>query len=813
MYMRESFYPNKNIIIADFDYQSALFLFKNRHPELDIKIISRNDLINKISYSFAKDPIPFLIGKGIGYKKAKKYLDILLIAEADKNEELNKLFNDLNENGYLTKDEYGLYELSNSHVYLFEMEQDHAIQGLLNRNNIEFKPLRLEDLELVKNNAYISPNIIYFENKMTQFFYIFSWMRDKARDNNNQKQRVIVDGDEDLFYVKIMSELFHLPICYVEERPLISVKSVKDKINKIYQSKSFEFNEEELEDQDVKTLKELIEYYGLNKLADFSYSYANLLEIVASKNTRIPNGNGGIVITNKFVFDPTFFTYVTNFNSDAFYKIFTDDNVLSDTELKEIGYNTSYRKTAMERRKKINFLRHNNVAVISRVKKHLNDKIFDSPLLKELGWDKKIRNEEDLELPTFTSDAAYLYSAIALYKSGLKFESNIFNSYDSSFKGLNSGFDFRKNTWSVTGLETYISCPFKYYVQNLIPLERNDYSRRFIGTAIHKVFEKFNHSDFNIEQALKEGEEAYYKQFEKAQIEPTPKDKAYLEIAQIWLRRFIKSYQKGIEGINFVKPVDNDYEQRIEFYLEDDKRNTYNFRGTIDKIIISESNGHKYYSIIDYKTGMEEFNPLEVFLGKSIQLPLYYYAIENNIQPSQYTDDGDFGGFYIQHIFFSTIKGALKDPNKPTLSENRLLKQSRLGGINNESVSYISSIDPSAFKKDGSIKNNGGDLLQIKHQFKEANADEVIIKDDGIKLARYNLNDLVNDAKTAAIRTINRICDGDFPIAPTSYSLNEFNAEKIACNNCPYRPVCYRKNKDAVDYKKDILKHFQKGGK
>ena len=270
MYMRESFYPNKNIIIADFDYQSALFLFKNRHPELDIKIISRNDLINKISYSFAKDPIPFLISKGIGYKKAKKYLDILLIAEADKNEELNKLFNDLNENGYLTKDEYGLYELSNSHVYLFEMEQDHAIQGLLNRNNIEFKPLRLEDLELVKNNAYISPNIIYFENKMTQFFYIFSWMRDKARDNNNQKQRVIVDGDEDLFYVKIMSELFHLPICYVEERPLISVKSVKDKINKIYQSKSFNFNEEELEDQDVKTLKELIEYLSLTVMVVLS---------------------------------------------------------------------------------------------------------------------------------------------------------------------------------------------------------------------------------------------------------------------------------------------------------------------------------------------------------------------------------------------------------------------------------------------------------------------------------------------------------------------------------------------------------------
>ena len=162
--MRETFYPNKNIVVADFDYQSALFLFKNRHPDLDIKIISRNDLINKITYSFAKDPIPFLIDKGIGYKKAKKYLDILLIAEAEKNAELKELLDELNKGGYLAKDEYGAYELSNSHVFLFEMEQDHAIQGLLDRNNIEFQPLRLEDLELVKNNAYISPNIIYFEN-------------------------------------------------------------------------------------------------------------------------------------------------------------------------------------------------------------------------------------------------------------------------------------------------------------------------------------------------------------------------------------------------------------------------------------------------------------------------------------------------------------------------------------------------------------------------------------------------------------------------------------------------------------------------
>ena len=810
--MHEPFYENKNIVVADFDYQAALFLFKNKHPDLDIKIISRHELINKVSYSFSKDPIPFLIKEGIGYKKAKKYLDIILTADVSKNKELTDLFNKLNDNGYLVKDEYGLYELKGSHIFLFEMEQDIAIQEFLKRNALAYSFLRLEGLDLYKNNAYISPNIIYFENKMTQFFYIFSWVRDKARDNPNQKQRIIINGDEDIFYVKIMSELFHIPVCYVEERPLISIKSVRAKINKIYNSKAFEFTDEELEDQDIKALKELIEYYGLNK-GDFLFSYANLLEIVASKNTRIPVGEGGVVISNKFVFDPSFFTYVTNFNSDAFYKIYADDNVLSDAELKEVGYNTSYTKTAIERRNKINFLRHNNVAVISRVERHLGDKIFDSPLLDEIWKGKKIKYEDDLEMPTFTTQAAFLYSSTILNKSGIKFDSNVFNAYDPSFKGLHSGEDFRRSTWSVTGLESFINCPFKYYLTKLIPLDKNDYSKRFIGTAIHKVFEKFNHIDYVFEDALKEGEEAYYKEFEKVGITPTPRDKALLEISQTWLRRFMKTYQK-VQGVtNFAKPVEDDYEKSIQFYLEDENNETYNFYGKIDKIVISESNGHKYYSIIDYKTGMEDFNPLEVFLGKSIQLPLYYYAIENNIQPSQYTQDGEFGGFYIQHVFFSTIKSALKDVNKPTLSEKRLAQQSRLAGINKDSVSYIASIDRSAFKDDGSLKSNGGDLLQLKHQFKENDTDEIIIKDGGIGLSRYNLDDLVDDAKHAAINAIHRICEADFIIQPTSYSLLEFDATKTVCNNCPYRRVCYRSKLDVKDYKKDVLKHFKKGAK
>ena len=141
------------------------------------------------------------------------------------------------------------------------------------------------------------------------------------------------------------------------------------------------------------------------------------------------------------------------------------------------------------------------------------------------------------------------------------------------------------------------------------------------------------------------------------------------------------------------------------------------------------------------------------------------------------------------------------------------MQQSRLSGISKYAITYISSIDSSSIKEDGSIKSNGGDLLQLKHQFKEADSDEIIIKDGGIGLPRYNLEDLVGDAKKAAINAIHRICAADFVIEPTSYSLLDFDINKTACNNCPYRRVCYRNKYDAKDYKKDVLKYFKKGAK
>nr|MCR4911489.1 hypothetical protein [Bacilli bacterium] len=123
------------LIISDKDYFSYLFSYKNKHPEFNIKIINRNTLLDKLAYRFTSDPIPYLIKeKGISYSKAKRYINLLRLGVHQNNPKLNSLYSDIS--SMLTKDEYGLYELEQYEIYLFEMDEDRDVIHLLNNNKL-----------------------------------------------------------------------------------------------------------------------------------------------------------------------------------------------------------------------------------------------------------------------------------------------------------------------------------------------------------------------------------------------------------------------------------------------------------------------------------------------------------------------------------------------------------------------------------------------------------------------------------------------------------------------------------------------------
>ena len=66
------------IIVALREYYPLLYAWKEKcHPSWNVKFLTPEEVLDRLSISFAKDPLPFLLSHGMEYNKAKKYEKIL----------------------------------------------------------------------------------------------------------------------------------------------------------------------------------------------------------------------------------------------------------------------------------------------------------------------------------------------------------------------------------------------------------------------------------------------------------------------------------------------------------------------------------------------------------------------------------------------------------------------------------------------------------------------------------------------------------------------------------------------------------------
>lgn len=800
---------DNSIVIADYDYFPMLLRYKGQN-KLNIKLMTKDDLIDKIGLSFKEDPIPFMLKLGIEYNKAKKFIKLLRIGNINNSEKLLDLYNKLKD--YITTDSYGEYELRKYNIYLFEMEEDNEAKALLKRHNLEFTYLTLDEV----GSAYFSdtdhPDIFYFENKFLQYFYIYSDIKKKLNENPDAKSQIqiLINDDADIFYTELFSKAFNIPSFAVVRKPMIGYKSVKDKVSDIYDKKEFIFTEDELEIDEIRALKKLVDKYDLYNI-DFNNAYPDLLEILASNTFRVTTSDRGIIIKSDYTFSQTPYIYVTNFQFGAFYRVYDDNNVLFDDELVKCELNPSYVKTLLDRRKKRNFIYCNNIVFLSRVKQHLNDSIYDSHFIEELKWKKDITEKTLNKDGLYTEEAKRLYHTYQMDKVFYNKELDGLKGYDHSFKGINGSIHPDGKTWSITNLEQYINCPFKYYLDTIMPITNDDFHARFKGTMIHSILEHINREDFDFDALYNEAEKEYIKGVEELGLEFDGKERTWLDIIKYWLKPIILKIR---ETYNIVKIVRNndDAEQKILFTLNDNNE-SYEFKGYIDKIIWShDSKGNIYYTIIDYKTGAESFRPKTCFLGKSVQLPLYYYAIEQNPNRDKYANGGTFGGFGIQKPYFKSLKDAFVD-NDGNFSYDNLAKETRIKGVSKASLDYWYSFDESGIKvgkknEEDKLTQYGGNLLYKGMLFNEVDSDECII--DKVALDRYNLEDSINDSIDAMLKAIKNIKESKFEIAPSSPNIEYFDPNRLFCAFCGHKDICYHSKSDAKDYTDKINEKFPK---
>lgn len=804
----------KTLIVADKDYDAVLFSYKNSHPSSSIKIIHPDEFASLLSFSYELDPIPFLIKLGYDYDRAKKAMKALLVGEIAKNQKLKELYKALNDACYLKKDPYGKYELSQADLCFFELNEDIELHALAKRNNIPYRDLSVSDLSITMrfNEDSSHPPLFSFKNKFQQFSYIYSDIRRRLLNGEDaNKIRIHVQNESDLFYVSLCSCLFGVESFMAVSRPFISDPIVSKKIQEIHAKKAFVFLEEEKKDPSILKLAELVDYYGLASLP-FDAAYASLLEALSSLANVVPTSDRGVMVCADSLIDMDSLTYVTDFVDGSFYKTYEDNHILSDEDLLSASINPSYVLTSLDRRKKLNYIRYSNIALLSSVEEHLKESIYPSQFMSELPFYKRSKVERISfnENGIYTSKAKELFLGKQLDDAFYFKPHEEFRSYDHSYQKIEGYvFPFKTKSYSITKLESYIDCPFKFLMSDLLPSNNDDYHALYLGKLIHKVMERIYDDDFSFDDAFRKGKEVYLEEMLSHHQKFAPVEEAYLKIYYPHLKRIVSELRAWKMASSIQKEIP---EQKLEWdLLEGEKK--YHFSGRIDKIIqFGKDNSPTYYYLIDYKTGLEEFNPKTVFLGKSTQLPLYYYAFELDKKLKEsLVGDSSFAGFGIQQMYASSVKSAYGD-NNGTLSETSFYKKSAFKGVvlSSDSEEFWHLADETSFvEKKGSLVSTGkGTFMSNKGSFITMNEGSVI---DGKKERDYSLSELLSDAISSSLNVIHAIEDAKFPIAPTNSRdlATKPDIKRLSCAYCSYKDICYHNApEDYVDYSETIKTYF-----
>lgn len=803
-------------IVTRREYFPILFALKRKRPSLNIKIIDKNSFIEMVSFTFKVDPIPFLISQGIDYSSAKKYVHIFLVGDPSKNKKVKELFDSIPKD-YFSFDEYGLIEIKRSNILFLEGEEDFELHSLAKRKGIEFKDITLADLEISKVNK-THPRIVYFQNKFAQYFYLYSQIRKRLvlHPEDKDKIHIIYSDEADRYFINFCADLFDIPTLVSSKKSLISLPSVKNKVKDIFENKSFAFSEEENEDYGLELLKGLINKYKLASLPSFSFAYANLLEILSTTAYGESSTDIGISASNDFALDQDGDNYVTNFKHDVFYHIESDKDVLPDKDLLELGVNPSYVKTALDRRLKLNYLEYNHISILSRVRQHLSEKLFDSEFIEELGWKKDVELFSNDDSGYFTSQAKELYVSNQLDKAFYYKPYENIRTYDHSFKGNDAKLFEENKVYSLTNLENYIKCPFQYLLNQTIPSTNDDPHSRYIGTLIHKMCENLMHKEYDFEEEWNKAKNTFLEAFKNSGFEYTPYDDVLLDLLHHRLERIVPILRKHNEEM-LLKDVENDAEISIYFNLVKDGK-TYPFKGKIDKIVRTKdpNSDKEYYTIIDYKSGQESFILTNTIFGSSVQLPLYYYALSkldlenpDNANIKALIGKASFGGFGIQKVYANSAKAFFSSKPADVLSENSVTDYTKLVGVALDSKDYFLSFDYTSVNEKNKILTYGGKYLFKKTTFidESPECDQNIIKNS--KLQKYNFNDLIMDSIAGMVRTLTEITNSHFPINPTHMGdLSSNSLDDFACKYCQFKDICYHSSSDYVSYKKAINQHY-----
>ena len=753
----ESF-NNKVLIIKDNIKDYILDHISNKL--INIKIITLSELKKKYYFDYDKETIYYICKNyNVISSVAKKYIDNLYYIkdiDSDKIKFLSDLKNDLLNHGLLYEDklfksyligkDIVLYNIKNidlfyenifneiskySNIERVNYEHDYSIKKIYNAGNIdeEISFVASKICELIKSGVNI--NSIKLANVSDNYYYVINNIFGMFNIPINLNTNISAKGSK---IVKKFKELFSNDLESVISEVGNYVKTNNDNI--IYKKIIDVLNDYSFTDNKME-VKDLI-FEDIDNIKVNNKTYKNAVNMVDIDS---------IISDEDYVF-------LINFTEGNIPVNHKNEDYLSDEVKSKLCISTSSDLNVKEEsniRESIRMINHLIVTYPTNIQ---NRRVYVSPLYDEniFEEDKLVINYNNSNLYNKTrllsfKDSNNKYGTISdeFIILNKHYPEEKYMDYSNQYTNINNKFD--ELTLSYTSVNTYYECSFKYYISNVLKLDKYEDSFEVtVGNIFHHILSKCYEDDFDFDML-------WNNEVDNSSYEFNNMEKYFLVSLHARLESIINVIKKQLKYTSL-----NNIVCEKRFLIDVDKDLHITFKGFVDKIMYDEVNGESVVVVIDYKTGNASLDLNKIIYGLGMQLPVYVYLIKN----SNEFNNVRIGGFYLQNIL---------NNSEEELEDNLKLQ----GYTNSDLVSIIdSSYENSKLIKSMKTSNNGF------YQYSK------IINDEGIDKISNIIKDKINDAGK-------KIINNEFDINP-----KQIKDDLIGCRYCKYKDICYMKNEDIV---------------
>ncbi|MBE0449355.1 MAG: helicase-exonuclease AddAB subunit AddB [Clostridia bacterium] len=338
---------------------------------------------------------------------------------------------------------------------------------------------------------------------------------------------------------------------------------------------------------------------------------------------------------------------------------------------------------------------------------------------------------------------------------------------------------------SVSRLEEYIQCPFKYFVSTgLKPRPVKNFSLEYpdVGILFHKTLELFGKQiyelglnwseltdevcdemigaivDSMVDTELFRSKFQY--QYMIRKLKRVSRRAAKTLTEHLRLGKFVPAAFEMVfsDGMNSVPPIVLTLSNGEKILL----------RGVIDRIDVLETNGKSYVKIIDYKSGSKQLSLSDIYNGLQMQLMVYLDACLGHPEYFKSAELLPAGAFYFK----------IDDPMIETaeqvkeMVEKQIAGELKLDGLVVDDINVLKNLDESLYE------NSQSQVVQIK------------IKNDGSftkdskTIPLESFYDMIHWVKKTIVEVGDELVDGKIDIKPCQSGTFK------SCDYCDYKALC-----------------------